>query len=381
MKRKSIAVALLSGLILLALPGTCFAAEYAFYLNISFVGNWVFDTYDVDVFLDEEKIDTIPHGEDYTHLFESVEEGYHKVTFKSARNADISGEDIVEINGDTTFKCTLHAYSDEIKLDDVKTEDNVDGSAIPVPDEQGKILSIAEKELKEAGFTNIKSDAGHETIITSGNWTVTGQNLKAGETADQRAEIVLACKKTEAYIRDSINNLSAKEAISKTRKLGFSVNSIDAVLSKDMEERLRSMDDEEAAGWVVDRITPTTGKYKVEFVLLYAGRREVPDVVGLSYRDAKNTLRKLDFSNIDYETTNKSIVVNDRNWEVIDQNATPGASYTATENIHLILQSYDSKENDETGISEMETEEVSEAVTEVNQGTVPNVIKINIGRS
>ena len=323
-----------------------YAAEHSLYLDIHFVGNWIFDTYDVEVYLDDELIDTIPHGKDFTHLIENVEDGEHTVMFCSEDSDDAKGEESVEIKGDTTFKCTIYAHSNEINIENVETEGNVDKAFIPVPEMKGLVLSIAEEELKTAGFVNVSSKAESDSVWDSGNWVVTGQNIEAGNTADKSEEIVLTCKKTEEYLGGFINGLSIPEAAAKAEELGFSVSFVSNVNGGSLNSNISGMDDDEKENWKVDSIDPASGKPEAELGMLYHGERTVPDVVGMSLYDAEQTLKNAEFNSVDYESFNGDSIWLSSNWEVLYQNVAPGSDYNAMDNIHLIVQSYDSIKKD-----------------------------------
>ena len=150
MKKKKLLFGVTSLLIMTGAAKTiCSAAEYSLYIDINFVGNLIFSTYDLDFYIDDKKIDTIPHGEDYTHLISNIEEGYHTIKFCSVDSPDVSGEDIIEIKDDTTFRCTLFAHSDEVNIDDVKTENGIDEvTAQTADDTENNLLSVAE-EIEE----------------------------------------------------------------------------------------------------------------------------------------------------------------------------------------------------------------------------------------
>ena len=132
---------------------SCLAAEYSLYLDINFVGNLIFSTYDVDVYLDDEKIATLPHGEDYTQLIEGIEEGYHTIKFCNTDAPNVSGEDIFEVKNDTTLQCTIFAYSSKVEINDIETTDGVDGafsSATEGADEVSLLPVSEETETSEA---------------------------------------------------------------------------------------------------------------------------------------------------------------------------------------------------------------------------------------
>ncbi len=148
---------------------TCLAADYSLYIDVDFVENLIFSTYDVDFYIDDEKIATLPHGEDYTQLIESIEEGYHTVKFCSVDSSNVCGEDIIEIKNDTTFRCTLFAHSDEVDIDNVQTEEGIDETTVQADDTGDDLLSTEEKssetEAKEFAEASSESEETEEALL------------------------------------------------------------------------------------------------------------------------------------------------------------------------------------------------------------------------
>ncbi len=138
---------------------SCLAAEYSLYLDINFVGNLIFSTYDVDVYLDDEKIATLPHGEDYTQLIESIEEGYHTIKFCNVDAPNVSGEDIFEVKNDTTLQCTIFAYSNKVEINDMETTDGVEGAFTSATESADEVSLLPVSEETEMAET-MPSDEG-----------------------------------------------------------------------------------------------------------------------------------------------------------------------------------------------------------------------------
>ena len=120
------------------------------YLVHHIIENFFFNKYDVDIYLDDNKVDTIPNGVDYSKLLEDVDEGKHILSFVDAEDDSVKGVYDFKLDGDMTFKCTLLADTDEVDISEVDTIDNIDASQLEVADYRGQILSSATKALKEA---------------------------------------------------------------------------------------------------------------------------------------------------------------------------------------------------------------------------------------
>jgi hypothetical protein len=107
---------------------TCFALGYdvykgfpqEVYLDIAFQDNVFLETYDVDVYIDDEKIDTIPHGQYYTDMRFDLRKGTHTISFYKKGDMSVSGNYAFNVKGETTFKCMIHARHSDILVDQVQ---------------------------------------------------------------------------------------------------------------------------------------------------------------------------------------------------------------------------------------------------------------------
>ncbi len=65
-------------------------------------------------------------------------------------------------------------------------------------DVTGMTLDKAKKQLKENGFSNIKTESDNGKIIMlESNWTVIAQSIEAGTSVDKNIEITLTCSKVD----------------------------------------------------------------------------------------------------------------------------------------------------------------------------------------
>ena len=168
--------------------------SYQLYLDVDFEGNLLFDTYDVDVSIDNEHLDTIPHGTYYTKLLPSIGEGSHSLLFNKHGDESVKGEYDINVKRDMTFKCRIQAKGSEVSLDKVQTEESVEGASIRMINTEGMNLEDAEESLANLGFVNVTSTATDDVIIIESNWVVTSQNIEPGKEYDKNKEIILTCE-------------------------------------------------------------------------------------------------------------------------------------------------------------------------------------------
>lgn len=181
---------------------TCFALGYdvykgfpqEVYLDIAFQDNVFLETYDVDVYIDDEKIDTIPHGQYFTDMRFDLRKGTHTISFYKKGDMSVSGNYAFNVKGETTFKCMIHARHSDILVDQVQVFDSLVGNAIKMVDTEGMYLSDARRSLWSLGFVNVTSEAADDYIIDENNWTVVSQNVEAEKVYDKNTAIVLQCE-------------------------------------------------------------------------------------------------------------------------------------------------------------------------------------------
>ena len=262
-KRKALILATNLLIMTGAAKTVCSAADYSLYIDINFVGNLIFSTYDIDFYIDDEKIDTIPHGEDYTHLIDNIEEGYHTIKFCSADSPDISGEDIIEIKNDMTFRCTLFAHSDEVDIDDAKTEDGInettaqtgdDTESNPVSATEGleetetekttEILS--ESEETEAALPNI--DYSEKDIVILVQEALNEQGYDCGSADGVPGE----------HTRNSISLYRTEKGLAEGEQIDFElVNSLDLIpqIQEKLAQQNAKMTQEDARKVIIVAMT------------------------------------------------------------------------------------------------------------------------------
>ena len=377
MRRKAAGVALLLSCTI-AFSSNAFAANRKLYLDIDFIPNLIFNLYDVEVYLDDNKIETISNGDDYTHLIDDVKEGKHTISFVSTDDSDIKGTYDFELTGDMTFQCTIESGDDSVDISDVNTIDNIDGSQLEVADYTGEILSSAKKALEDEGFTSVEGEAVDDSVWDEDNWIITEQNIEAGSRVDKSTEIILTCIKTQEYLDEKILQKNIPDANDQAEALGFKVSYVNDITDNDMSDRIDSMPDDEKANWKVVSIHPDSlGEKKASLNLLYYGKKAVPDVVGLSLSEALQTFDDNDFSSVSYSAVSGDSIWDTDNWKVISQSIDAGTEREADQKIELSVKSYKSIESEEAAAStenseqQLQTGETPQSETKILETQAP----------
>ena len=85
--------------------------------------NLFFSKYDVDVYLDGEKITNIKHGENYVDIIE-MSEGKHSLVFTKQNSSSVEGKVDFLIREDTKLSYEIYCKSDKIKVKEIVTDNN-----------------------------------------------------------------------------------------------------------------------------------------------------------------------------------------------------------------------------------------------------------------
>ena len=140
MKHKKL---LIIGVVLLglALLGTIFGSDsendksdstsaksYKLQLDVTLEENIVMSTYDVEIYIDDEKQGIVKQGETYAGEV-TVEEGTHEIRFNKSGDTSVSGETSIEIKEDTAFTCSLKSHHGSIDINDQMEESLKDYNA------------------------------------------------------------------------------------------------------------------------------------------------------------------------------------------------------------------------------------------------------------
>lgn len=168
--------------------------KYTVKVSVNFVSNLFFSKYDVNFSINDVKEKNLAHGEDADFELR-LEPGDYKLTFSSTESSSVKGETSIKVNSDVNAAYTIYCHSDNISVN----TDYVENVGAAGEDEvmltasastyRGKNYKDVEKELKEAGFTNISTKILYDIIF---GWTEEGETDKVsidGKTDFKRGEI------------------------------------------------------------------------------------------------------------------------------------------------------------------------------------------------
>lgn len=153
-------------------------SNHKIYLDVTSASNLLFNTYDIDVYIDKNKVGVVTNGNLLTALVE-ISEGKHQITVYNAKDYSVSATNSIDIKEDITFTCTL-GHGKDITFQDVSISKGIVNSEIEIPNVTEMILSEAIMKLDGAGFKNIQKEPSSE-IWDDKNWIIIKQSVAGGQ--------------------------------------------------------------------------------------------------------------------------------------------------------------------------------------------------------
>lgn len=333
-------------LFILILGINVFGAEKAtnkLYLDITFKENMFFDKYDVDLYVDNQKINTLDYASPFTMLLD-ITGKKHTITFYNASNHDYSGTETIKINENSTYQATIQTDSKKINIISSSVINNIDGSSIDVEDVRLMFLPDAISLLNDRGLNAVtyRSTDGKK-IKKQSNWIVLSQSIAPGESIDKNTEVNLVCKKTERFISEKFAGLKVPDAIITSNEIPYEVSFIDSLTGRDMHNVFSESTSEELDLWRVVSTSSVASNLRVATLSVeYTGKAIVPDVRGMSLKNAIIEMNIARLGNIHgVSEDGKEIKEEDNeNWKVISQSEDCGKTVKANNEITLYCESY-----------------------------------------
>jgi|GEM_PF-5399560 len=90
-------------------------------LSVEFEENILLDIYEVEIYVDEDKIGTIAQGETFTKRL-SLEEGKHELVFYKSGSHDAKGSTEIDVDRNKAFSCSIKSHSEDIDINNQTEE-------------------------------------------------------------------------------------------------------------------------------------------------------------------------------------------------------------------------------------------------------------------
>ena len=311
---------------------TCKKVFFQLYIDLGFDSNMFLARYDLDVYLDDLKIGTIPHGEGFTKL-NRVKEGNHTIEFRNSSNDSIKSTKQFIVSNDSTFKAQLHTNDNNIEINKAETIASIEGASIEVPNVVGMVLEAAMNTMSAVGLSNVREEPYAE-IWDRSNWTVISQNVEGGKIVDKNERIVLNCVKTTEYLASSYINLTASDAEIVAKQRGHSLQYYDYITSANISDVIVSMTPADKQLYVVKQVSIYSNA--VSLMVIYSGNVEMPNLIGRNLQTALEEMKSKKFSAVEAITIDgTSITWGYYNWFVEKQSVEKGYLVNANGSISL----------------------------------------------
>ena len=98
------------------------------YLDLTSASNLFLDTYDMDIYLNDEMLGSVANGEVFTKLVSILEGDYEVIAYKSGNNS-VKATKKIKVDGDITFKSNI-AHGGSISFKDTTTTTGIIGAEI-----------------------------------------------------------------------------------------------------------------------------------------------------------------------------------------------------------------------------------------------------------
>ena len=240
------------------------AESYDIYVDVDFDSNILFNTYDVNVFIDEEEIGYIEHGEYYTYET-SILEGTHSIRFCKSGDSSVYGEASFEITDDSTLKCSIAAEGDSVNILSCILTSGIEENSVVLEDTTGMELDKAVSLYENAGLENVEYEAeGSDFIWVESNWVVVSQTPEAGTQVDKADHVLLTCIKIDSYLNNCLSGLSVADATVEANEIGYEKIKYENMESyEDITSYVEALSDEEKEELIVESVYDSSSDEKI----------------------------------------------------------------------------------------------------------------------
>lgn len=136
--------------------------KYTVKLAVDFIGNWIFNTYDVDVYVDGARLEQLAHGTDGT-IETRVQNGEHTISFVDHDDRSIKGTVSLDVTSDVEAGYQISCHTDYVQVTEQYTDyqyELAEGEIKLMNSRYGFVdrnYKEVVTELEGLGFTNIKT--------------------------------------------------------------------------------------------------------------------------------------------------------------------------------------------------------------------------------
>ena len=242
------------------------------YLDLTSASNLFLDTYDMDIYLNDEMLGSVANGEAFTKLVSILEGDYEVIAYKSGNNS-VKATKKIKVDGDITFKSNI-AHGGSISFKDTTTTTGIIGAEISMIDVTGRVLQEAMNDLSNIGFINVRQEPFSD-IWDKNNWIVVSQGVAAGSVIDKNERIQLDCIKLDKYFKENYVGKNLAEVQKMAEESGFEIRYQSTEGKPDIGTIISGLSQDNKIYWTVDEAHQYGGANKTAVVsVTYHGTPE-----------------------------------------------------------------------------------------------------------
>ena len=166
-------------------------------IDVDFMSNLFFDKYDVVLYLNDNKIGELAHGEDKS-FSQEVDPGTYTLTFRNKDDKACVGTLDLDVKGDVNASVQIYCHSDNIRVETLYIEKlgEVREGEIMMPQNASSFIHKnyldVQRALEDLGFTNISTEILYDIVF---GWTDEGETERVsidGNASYTRGDIFRA---------------------------------------------------------------------------------------------------------------------------------------------------------------------------------------------
>lgn len=193
-------------------------AEYNVYFVVENGVNLMMAKYDIDLYVDDQKIGTVPNGSVFENTV-SFKAGDHVFTVRKNTDSSVKASYSFSLKEDATLECDLKAHTSSIDIENFTFTSGIE-KQIEMENVTGMVYGDALKLLNDKGFSNVTHDEASD-IQNDGNWIVTGQNIEPGVMTREKKEIILICIRINDYVTGIFKDMNLTEVPAAAEENGY----------------------------------------------------------------------------------------------------------------------------------------------------------------
>ena len=242
------------------------------YLDLTSASNLFLDTYDMDIYLNDEMLGSVANGEVFTKLVSILEGDYEVIAYKSGNNS-VKATKKIKVDGDITFKSSI-AHGGNITFKDATTTTGTIGAEITMINVTGRVLQEAMTDLSNSGFINVREEPFSD-IWDKNNWIVVNQGVAAGSIIDKNEKIQLDCIKLDKYFKENYVGKNLADVQKMAEESGFEIRYQSTEGKPDIGTIISNLSQDNKLYWTVDEAYQYGGANKTAVVsVTYQGTPE-----------------------------------------------------------------------------------------------------------